>query len=783
MSKSIFKNAQWIWYGLNEYDLVNSWMQAKKTFSLNSIPKKIVIHVTADSYYRLFINGHHVCRGPTRGFQNSWPYDSLNIAPYLKKGKNVISAVVHNLGIGTFSYISAGYAGFILSGKIGNINIDTGESWKVREAPGYIRNTTRASLEMGFQEFFDAGLDDEQFIYEKYNDSQWKTPVCRIFGSMPWYKLEPRGIPLLREEWVFPTIFVSQSSGTCSKDFKSSENVVKLYLNEPKKWCNPEFRMKREIDWISLEVPAAGKSKYLAYCIGFRREVTGSLRLKVSGGKGSEIIDTIFFEEVKDLEPTIIYPDKGSFPAFGNRLFLRKGITEHEQFDYWGFRYLVLIIRNSTNKLKVNLKLNWVGYPMDVKSAFESSSTKLNKIYEISSWTQQCCMLDAFVDCPWREQAQWWGDARIQAANTFYLSGDTGLFRKGILQIGNQRAPNGLTYSHAPTTSHRCILPDYTLTWIITHWDYYWQTGDLSLFNKMTGRIKKALEYFHKMKTENGLLPFDRRFWLFLDWVPLFKDGYSTVYNLLYLKTLRYAERLFNVYGENKSKEKYNDRSKELEKSIEANLWNHQKSEVYGGLSWDGKPVEQESAHVLSLTVLLNLFPDYREHFLKKLLTLVKSGKKVPVAPSPFFMYYVFQALKKHGFYEEVIDCIYRWWGDMVDRGLTTTEEVWNAEAGFHSLCHAWSAHPIVHFSNILLGIWQEDVNWGKVRFQPTFTHSDHINGKTATPRGVIESGWERTRNRIKVNLRLPEGIECTVKLPGIYIEKFSGEKEWVIVL
>ena len=78
------------------------------------------------------------------------------------------------------------------------------------------------------------------------------------------------------------------------------------------------------------------------------------------------------------------------------------------------------------------------------------------------------CSLDAFVDTPWREQAQWWGDARVQAWNVFHLNGDTQLFRRGIAQIAAQTLPNGLTYGHAPTMAHECILPDFTLIWLIT---------------------------------------------------------------------------------------------------------------------------------------------------------------------------------------------------------------------------------------------------------------------------------------------------------------------------
>ena len=128
---------------------------------------------------------------------------------------------------------------------------------------------------------------------------------------------------------------------------------------------------------------------------------------------------------------------------------------------------------------------------------------------------------------------------------------------------------------------------------------------------------------------------------------------------------------------------------------------------------------------------------------------------------------------------EEVVDCIDRWWGDMVDRGLTTTEESWNAVAGSWSLCHAWSAHPVVHLSNTLLGIWQTAPGWKTIRFSPTFTKVDRIRGRVATPFGPIESGWDRTGGRTRVFLKLPKGITATVALPGKRPQKMAGRQEW----
>jgi hypothetical protein len=791
-------NAQWIWLGHPSYDLVNSWMQARRTFKLTAIPKQAVIRVTADSRYRLYINGVHINRGPARGFQASWPYDTLDIASYLKKGKNVIAVLVHNYGIGTFQYIHQGFAGLLVWGKVGKLDISTDNQWRMRSAPGYKRLMTRVSLQLGFQEHFDARIDDGTWLRLDYNDSDWLIPHCRNFGSMPWYSLEERGIPFLREEILLPKEMVSVKNGKCNTKYIDAPDIATLFCQENHRWIKPNTNLRFSKDWISLETHPTGKDNYFAYCFDFGKEVTGSIRLKVEGADGNEIIDTLVCEYVDGIQPIFIQPDKNwGRMAYGNRLFLRKGKTEHEQFEYWGFRYLVLIVRNSKKRLKINLRLQWVGYPLEVKAEFHSSNQMLNKIYEISAWTQQCCMFDAYVDCPWREQAQWWGDARIQAGNTFYLSADARLLKRGIKQIGTQELPNGLSYGHAPTIAHECILPDFTLVWLLTHWDYYWQTGDIFLFKGMQARIHRALNYFSRATAKNGLLPYDKRYWLFLDWTGLFKEGYSTLYNLLYLMALRKAIELFRLLGDQNSVRVYRTREKALKKAIEKLLFNQKTRTFSDGLHWDTQPVNREAPHVLAYAILLDLFPEEHPAFCKKLVRLTKKqnlfslnlkpANFIPdkrIIPSPYFMYYIFEALKKCKENETVVDCIARWWGDMVQAGLTTTAEVWQVDPGNSSLCHAWSAHPVIHLSNILLGINQTNPAWKEIIFSPTFTHADSVRGKVATPLGVIESGWKKADRKINVYLSLPKGITAKVVLPntkpfqvkGSYTAEFSSK-------
>ena len=56
--------------------------------------------------------------------------------------------------------------------------------------------------------------------------------------------------------------------------------------------------------------------------------------------------------------------------------------------------------------------------------------------------TQLNCAFDAFVDCPGREQAMWWGDSPgARPAMTAFAFGDTSLLERGIRVVAQSQTP------------------------------------------------------------------------------------------------------------------------------------------------------------------------------------------------------------------------------------------------------------------------------------------------------------------------------------------------------
>jgi hypothetical protein len=70
----------------------------RRTFELPAKPSSFVIHVTGDNRYQLFVNGERIVWGPARGDLNHWRFETVEIGPHLKPGKNVLAAVVWNFG-------------------------------------------------------------------------------------------------------------------------------------------------------------------------------------------------------------------------------------------------------------------------------------------------------------------------------------------------------------------------------------------------------------------------------------------------------------------------------------------------------------------------------------------------------------------------------------------------------------------------------------------------------------------------------------------------------------
>ena len=756
-SSAVFPDAHWLWHASPQRDERDRRIQFRRTFELHDIPASAEIRITTDSFYTLWINGKYVNRGPARGFQRHWPFDRLETAPYLQKGKNTFAVLVYQYGISNYSYSHEWNSGFLLSGKAGNVNLASGPEWKFREAPGYFPAVARGSIQYAFQEFFDCRASDGIWQSPDYDDSRWNyvsDAQMRAAGCMPWHNFEERGIPLLTCSMLKPLRRLSVSRHTPVNNGNGQCNIGWIYHRESPVWEAAPAPAERLLFEPGIN----------AQLLDFGKEVVGHLQFTTEGAPNGEALDFLVCESVTGNTPD--FPDftNPPFTLFGGRLILKSGICRHELTMPWGFRYLVLL-RHGKKTFQVSASVRQTVYPLETTGKFHSSEERLNAIWKISEHTQHCCMTDAHIDCPWRENAQWWGDALVQIQNTIRLSADVRLFERGLRQIGSQKTPNGLTYGMAPTCGHNCILPDYSAIWIVTLLAHYRQTGTPAMWLEQRKNADGILNYFKKQcANANGLLRFDERYWLFLDWCPnLFKKGIPTVLNLFYLWALQAACELAAVTADEKRLQHFRRETTRLTDAIVKQFYDPDTGLLYDGITPAGEPVRNTSPHAAALAILLGILPEAHQNWMERiLLPLLRGDRKERIMPSTYFMFYIFEAAKQNGYRREVIDCIRRWWGEFIDAGHSTTQEHWPEymRRGYWSMCHAWSAHPLVHFSEIILGIRPLAPGWKRILFDPLMTRGEKASGTVPTPFGPIQVSWDWTASRPLKTIQAPEGIQ-----------------------
>jgi len=768
----IFARSQWIWPYDHRWDLHNAYALFRHAFTLDRVPVKAPLFITADQSYHLYVNGAFVGRGPARGFQSHWPYDEIDVARWLVPGRNVLAVRAFNPGFSNFQYVHQGYAGLLVAARWGRVRIQTDSAWKCLVQQGVRRDTVRASTQLFPQEHFDARPGPVAWMNSDFDDSAWTEPRGQATGVLPWRSLETRGIPQMFEEAWRPGRVIGVRDGTCGEGWADSRNLYVLRQGEDHTHAPADF------DAVHFEAAATGDGLFRSYLIDLGRPVVGNFSLVVGGARGGEVIDLVYTEVIEPatLKPALRFPD-GSSVCFSSRLTCRAGRTEHMFYHPYGFRYAMLVVRNTSVPLSIAPCFRRTGYPVERRGSFQSSDRVLEQIWETCAWSQQNCMLDAYVDTPWREQAQWWGDARVQAWNTFHLSGDARLFRRGIYQIGGQTTADGLTYGHAPTMAHNCVIPDFTLIWLVTQWDYYWQTGDLQPFRDQRAVVEGVLAYFAAHTGKNGLVCYDPRYWLFLDWTELPRDGASSVYNFWLMIALERLAALHRLDRDAAAAARCERWARRL-RAILRRLVNSQ-GLMRDGFDAKGRLLTSTSPHAQTLALMTDLAPKSAATMEQFLRDYLRDESPHVARPSAYWVTYVYSVLTDRGHGAEVVNHLRPRWEPMIAQG--STFELFADHPAFPiSHSHAWSAHPLFHLMGIIGGVRQTAPAWKKILFAPEFIRES--GGATVpTPQGPIVSRWQRGNGRIAVELTLPRGVTATVQLPGLAPATCTGRKQWTL--
>ncbi len=747
-------------------------LKFRKTFDLPSKPGSFIVHVSADNRYKLFVNGNLVSLGPARGDVNNWNFETVDIAQYLVAGKNALSAIVWNEGPQKPEAQVSLMTGFIVQGntEVESI-VNTDRSWKVVRDEGYqaLRPRTHGYYVAGQGELVTMSKTVKGFEAPGYDDSSWKQPRAMhqgvpkgvfTFAPVTWM-LVPSALPQME--------LAVQRMGSVRK-----AEGIKSPAGFPK-------------NKVPFTIPAKTSVTLL---IDNEALTNAYATLVFSDGKDAGI--SIAFAEAlyirnknEDLTGySIPEMPKGNRNEIDGKVFVgRKDSlisdgSKSQQFTslwYRTYRYVQLKITTAGQPLVIeDIYGVFTGYPFKLAASMTTPNVSLQKNLEIGWRTARLCATETYMDCPYYEQLQYFGDTRIQALVTLYNTKDDRLVRNAILQGDQSRLAEGVTMSRYPTAQTQ-IIPGFSLWWIGMVHDYWMYRNDIDFVKERLPGTRQVLSFFQKYQQPDGSLK-ALPYWTFSDWVdskgwkdgvaPLGVDGNSSILDIQLLWTYKIAAELEDQLGFKDLAASYRKTAEQLTKTVRAKYWDTSKN-MYA----DTPEKQLFSQHANSLAILSGLVTgDDAKTLAGKILT------DATLAPaSIYFKYYVHQAATKAGLGNDYIKWLDKW-NENIAMGLTTWAEMSDVGAS-RSDCHAWGSSPNIELYRIVMGIDSAEPGFGKVKIEPRLGDITDIKGIIPHPQGDVSVSYLKDKKgKWAVSAELPGTVTGTLVWNGKTYPLISGK-------
>jgi alpha-L-rhamnosidase len=748
----------------------------RKSFPLKEKPSSFVIHVSADNRYKLYVNGTMVSFGPARSDVYNWNYETVDIAPYLQTGNNVLASVVWNFGEERQEAQITYQTAFILQGNSAKEKmVNTNSSWLCIKDSAYgplqpqLIYTYYAA---GPTEKIDYNYYPEGWTETGYNDATWK-PAQQLFNGLPkgvffWtlgWMLIPRSIPQMEITEQRLQQVRSLSGADQTNDFLKVPNSLSV---------GPNTKASLLIDqgFLTTAYPVLkfGQGKdamiSLSYAEGLYTNEGDKTDWRTQHQKGNRNeTDGKRFAGLKD---ELISSGK-SGQVFTSLMWRT-------------YRYIKLDIETKEEPLSINdIYGLFEGYPFQYNAGFTSGNDTLNKILETGWRTARSCAHETYMDCPYYEQLQYVGDTRIQALVSLYNSGDDRLMRNAIEQVRNSLMPEGITMSRYPT-AHSQQIPTFSLIWISMVHDYWMYRGDPGFIRKQLPVARMVLQFFQQYQQKDGSLR-NVPYWNFTDWIndkgwnagmaPFSKDGTSAAMDLQLLMAYEAAASLEKQVGMQSLADSYSKHSNDLKQSIKTNYWNVSKH-LFG----DTKEKETYSQHCNSLAILTDVINGKEATVLAQKMISDTSITRASV----YFRYYLHLALNKAGFGNMYLDMLGKWKENLA-MGMTTWAEIDDINNA-RSDCHAWGSSPNIEFFRIVLGIDSDAPGFSKVKIEPHPGQLKNVSGYIPHPPtgGKINVDYKQTSiGKWNFTIQLPITISGTFIWKGKQYNLHEGKNSFAL--
>lgn len=746
-------DAAWVWHPSLGRD-APAFVVFRIAFDAAAAP--LILHVSADERYELFLDGVRISRGPDRSDVEHWSYASYRIE--LAPGQHELKALAWVLLPSAAPMAQLSHrGGFVLKAEgVYDALLTTGVApWAVARAGGWmpIPDATPHVYGVGACLEWAGGMDPAEpevpaaTIRPSLRDSEWG---C----ASPGWKLFPSTIPDRLDRIVTPGRAVAAGAGNPDAEFAfPSDSATSPRLQA---W-NAALQQRGPI-----VVPPDSQEYVLADLGDY---FTGYPVLDVSGGRGSSVrwswAESLFVSASQPYR-------KGNRGEVIGKHFLGMtdsfpvdGVPRSMTLPWWrAGRFWLIRVQTAAEPLEIRgLALNEERYPLEMEGSFAADDPDLDAIQRICVRGMQCCAHETYMDCPYYEQLMYVGDTRLEMLTHYVMSRDARLAQRCIDLFDYSRVNWGFVNERYPSSTPQ-HSPTFSLIWTLMLHDFMlWRGAEPEWFlARMTG-LRAMLEQFKPYEDADGLLS-RLPGWPFMDWVGGWKTGnppgavggVSGLVNLLYVMALQHASALETIANEPLLARRHRQNARRTAQSVRARFWNADRKMLA-----DDPEQTAYSEHTQALALLSGAVQGPQAGQTLRNLLRATDLKRA----SSYFSFYVFEALRGRG-RADLVQPRLEMWREMVRLDCRTPLE---APEPSRSDCHAWSSQPLYHLFASIAGIRPSSVGFKTVSIAPQPGAWKRIAASLPHPSGgTVDLEMNLDGGDYAARIALPPGVTGSLR-------------------
>jgi len=777
----------------------------RRSFEVADLKDAVLeVAVSGDSRYLFFCNGGLIGRGPAKGDVNHHFYETFDLTPHLRSGRNVLAALVLDMSrvahrpalLGAPCSVMTYTGGFVLEGALRNrggvimANLRTDSAWRVAVDTAHRFQNEHTTFEgyLGYFEHRVSALIPEGWNLPDFDDSAWSAAHVLFKAELlenrrdptSPYGLIPRMIPMLEEERIerFSDVFVpgGQDAPAGWAGVVAGNSTVTLAAGAEIEVILDHAKLTSAFPQLAVS-GGAGATVRLVYAEALRLpwETPGAQLLgrkqslaNLASHFADENTGWTFDRRGKITGWCDVWEPAGSGTEAAPEVF--------EPLHWRAYRYVGLRIKVGAVPLVIHAATQrFTVYPYKIAATFASSDPRLDRVWTASIETMRLCSHETFEDCPHYEQMQYAGDTMITSKIAMLATADYRLSRQALYHFDWSRLSDGLTQSRYPSRLVQ-IIPTWSLHWITNLRDYFLCSGDAATVRDLLPGVRAVLDWYRRHTDATGL-PAKLPFWNITDWCPWWPRGVvpgadsgpTTILSAQYLHGLAEVAELLRQLGDAPRHAAeiaaLEAEAARLRVALHALTWSGTE-----GLYFD-RPGGPEVSQCGNAWAILAGVAGPRE--------TARIFERFPLdaklAPGSFFCWhFIFTALVRAGLYDRMPTYLGPW-HESLDYGLTTFVE---ENSYWRSLCHAWSAHPALEFLQRILGVVPTAPGFARVTIAPHRCGLDHAEGRVCTPHGPIDVAWRVAEGAFALEIDAPAGLDITVIAPGAPTpRRFAGGK------